>query len=58
MRSSLTQERLNHYKDILEKTEFEILVSIGFDLEFELPYKHLRQFCEKYVPFAVRENLH
>lgn len=31
MRTSLTQERLSHYRDILENTEFEILVSIGFD---------------------------
>jgi hypothetical protein len=58
MRATLTKDRENHYREMIEKIEFEILVSIGFDLEFELPYKHLRTFCEKYVPFASRESLH
>jgi len=58
MRVSLTKERESHYRDMLEKIEFEILQTIGFDFEMELPYRHLRTFCEKYVPIATRETLH
>lgn len=55
MRATLSRDRENHYRNIIEKLEFEILVSTGFDLEFELPYKHLRGFCDKHVSFANRE---
>jgi hypothetical protein len=58
MKATLSKDRENHYRDQLEKIEFEILFSIGFDFELELPYKHLRTFCEKHVPFASRESLH
>lgn len=30
----------------------------GFDFELELPYKHLRSFCEKHVPVATKETLY
>lgn len=58
MKFTLTKERESHYRDMLEKIEFEILQTIGFDFELELPYKHLRTFCEKQVPIATRETLH
>lgn len=58
MKVTLTKERESHYRDMLEKIEFEILQTIGFDFELELPYKHLRTYCEKYVPIATRETLH
>jgi hypothetical protein len=58
MRATLSKDRENHYRDMLEKIEFEILLAIGFDQEFELPYKHLRTFCEKHVPFASRETVY
>lgn len=58
MKATLSKDRENHYREQLEKIEFEILFAIGFDFELELPYKHLRAFCEKHVPFATRETLH
>lgn len=58
MKASLSRERESHYREMLEKIEFEILLTIGFDFEIELPYKHLRTFCEKHVPYASRDNLH
>lgn len=45
MRATLSKDRENHYRDMLEQIEFEILMKIGFDFEIELPYKHLRTFC-------------
>lgn len=57
MRPTLSQDRETHYRNLIEKLEFEILVSTGFDLEFELPYKYLRIFCERHVSVANRENL-
>lgn len=58
MRVSLTNERLRFYCELLEKTEYEILETIGFEFEIELPYKHIRKFCEKFVPVATREVMH
>lgn len=55
MRTSLSKDREKYYRDMVEKAEFEILVATGFDLEFELPYKHLRSFCDKHVAYATRE---
>jgi hypothetical protein len=57
-RTSLSEERERHYIDMIEKVEFEILTSLGFDLEFELPYKHLRHFCDKNVAYASRETMY
>ena len=58
MRATLSKERESHYRDMLVQVELEILVKIGFEQEMELPYKHLRTYCEKHVPFASRESLH
>jgi hypothetical protein len=55
---TLSKDREKHYRDTLEQIELEILEKIGFDFEFELPYKHIRSFCEKHVPMASRESLY
>lgn len=55
---TLSRDREKHYRDMLEALEFEILEKVGFDFEIELPYKHIRSFCENHVPFATRETLH
>jgi hypothetical protein len=57
-RTVLSKEREAHYREMIEEMEFKILFTNGFDLEIDLPYKHIRSFCEKYVQFATRESLY
>ena len=56
-RVALTQDREKHYKEEVEALEMQMLEKTGFEFEIELPYKHIRSFCEKHVPFATRETL-
>ena len=35
-----------------------MLEAIGFDFECELPYKHLKNFCDKYVPLPTKDSLY
>jgi len=55
---TLTKDREKHYREELEALEFHVLEKIGFEFEIETPYKHIRSFCEKHVPFATRETLY
>lgn len=57
-RLSMNDQREKCYKELLEELEYEILETIGFDFEIELPYRHIRKFCEKQVPQATRDTVY
>jgi hypothetical protein len=44
MKASLSQEREFTYRDMFEETESTVLDAIGFELDLELPYKHIHDF--------------
>ena len=58
MRATLSKDRENHYRDLIEAMESNILESLGFDLDMDLPYNSIRCFCEKYAEFASRDSLY
>ena len=58
MRATLSKEREAHYREIIETMESNVLYSLGFDLDLDLPYNIIRTFCEKYADFASRDSLY
>lgn len=58
MKAQLSQEREFHYRDKFEEAEQEVLCALAFDLDLELPYRHISEFCLKHVPVASRDSLY
>ena len=55
--SSLSLDREFYYRDLFEKAEFLLLETLGFELECELPYKVLSDFCYKHLPLTSRDSI-
>jgi len=34
------------------------LEAIAFELDLELPYKHIHDYCQKYLPVASRDSIY
>lgn len=57
-RTQLSVEREYHYKEVFEDCEHQVLETIGFDFDAELPYKYIHDFCHKHLPLTSRDAIY
>lgn len=56
-RAQFSFEREQIYKRTIEDAEFQVLETLSFDLEYELPYIHINGFCEKFLSVATKQSI-
>jgi len=56
MRAQLSQDREIFYRKLIEDGEALVLNILGFDLDQELPYKHLIEFS-RYLTVPSHESI-
>ena len=55
--SSLSKDRNQHYRNMIENMESRVLETVGFNLDLELPYPSIEGFCERHASAVSKEGL-
>ena len=42
---------------MIEEGEYKVIEKLAFEFDCELPYKHIKDFCDKFLPITSKDSI-